>query len=400
MVETTHLLLELFLIFAAAKVMGELFERLRQPAVIGEILAGVVLGPYVLAWVAPSQFTSGLAEIGVILLLFTVGLETKPRDLLQVGVLASSVATLGVVVPFITGWLVMRALGNSTLESVFTGTALVATSVGITARVMADMKILGTRVARVILAAAVIDDVLGMLLLAVVSSLSNGRTQIFSLTVVVLEAVAFIGLIVFWGSRVVGRMKPRLDTMAPHNSAFVLAMVACLGLSVAASFIGIAAIIGAFLAGLAIADHREAWAIEGKVQALGEFLVPFFFVVMGLQLNLKTLGDRRILGMALLIVVVAVLTKLIGCGLAALPMGPRDALRVGFGMVPRGEVGIIVALVGLQQGTISDAIYSVVLVMTVVTTLLSPLLLSFVFKGLSKDQASSPGAPSIGAKSL
>lgn len=382
MEHSTRILFELFLMFAAAKVMGEIFERLHQPAVIAEILAGVLLGPYVLRIVTPSELTSGIAEIGVILLLFTVGQETKPSELLRVGGTATLVAVLGVVFPLAGGFFYMRWAGHSTLESMFTGVALVATSVGITARVMADMHILNTRVAGVILGAAVVDDVLGMILLAIMNSVSTGRINYLSLGLIVVEAVVFTLVIVFWGSRVVGHMKPRIDALRSRNPAFIISLLFCLGLSVAASYIGMAAIIGAFLAGLAIADHREAWGLEEKTQALNEFLVPFFFVVMGAQINLNTFLDRRIIATALGVSVIAILTKLVGCGLGSLKMGMRNALRVGVGMVPRGEVGIIVALVGLRSHIISDAVYSVVIVMTVVTTLLSPPILRALLKGM------------------
>ncbi|MBZ5555429.1 MAG: cation:proton antiporter [Acidobacteriia bacterium] len=381
MEHSTQILFELFLMFAAAKLLGEICERVRQPAVIGEILAGVLLGPYVLKIVSPSELTTGIAEIGVIILLFVVGLETQPSELLRVGGRAALVAVLGVVLPFVGGFVYMKAVSHSTLEAIFIGTALVATSVGITARVMADMHILSTEVARIILGAAVIDDILGMILLAIVSSLSNGKIHYVSIGFVVLEAVAFTLIMVFWGSRVAGRIRPRLDRMNTRNPAFIIALLACLGLSVAASYIGMAAIIGAFLAGLAIADQREAWGIEEKTHALYEFLVPFFFVVMGAQLNLTTFRDRGIMTTALVITGIAILTKLIGCGLGAWKMGMHAALRVGFGMVPRGEVGIIVALVGLRLHTITDAAYSVVIVMTMITTLMTPPVLRLLFKG-------------------
>jgi Kef-type K+ transport system membrane component KefB len=385
MPHTTSILLELFLMFGAAKLLGEIFDRLHQPAVVGEILAGVLLGPYVLKIVTPSELTFGVAEIGAVVLLFTVGLETRPSELLRVGGRATWVAVLGVVFPFVAGVAVMRLLHHSTLESVFTGTALVATSVGITARVLADMNLLQSQVARVILGAAVVDDILGMIMLTIVSSLSNSEPHFFSLGLVIIEAVAFTLIMIFWGSRVVGKIKPRMETMFSRNPAFVLSLLACLGLSVAASAIGMAAIIGAFLAGLAIADYREAWGIGEKTEALYEFLVPFFFVVMGAQLNLKTFADRSILGTALLISVVAVFTKLVGCGLGALDLGRKNALLVGFGMVPRGEVGIIVALAGLRLHTISAAVYSIVLVMTVLTTLLAPPILRVLLQSMPDE---------------
>jgi len=191
MEHSSKLLLELFIMFAGGKVLAEIFERLRQPAVVGELLAGVALGPSLLALVHPSELTEGLAEIGAIFLLFTVGLETKPRDLMQVGGVAALVATLGVIVPLILGVVYMRVLDHTMVESIFVGAAMVATSVGITARVLADAGVLSTRLARVILGAAVLDDILGMIVLAVASSLSTGQINYLQLAIVTAEAVGF-----------------------------------------------------------------------------------------------------------------------------------------------------------------------------------------------------------------
>ncbi|MGH9649819.1 MAG: cation:proton antiporter, partial [Terriglobales bacterium] len=254
---SSNLLLELFLMFAGGKVLAEIFERLRQPAVVGELLAGVVLGPSLLALVHPGELTKGLAEIGAIFLLFTVGLEMKPRDLMQVGGVATLVATLGVVVPLVLGVVYMRAVDHTMIESIFVGAAMVATSVGITARVLADAGVLSTRLARVILGAAVLDDILGMIVLAVVSSLSTGEVKYLQLAVVTAEAVGFSVFMVMFGSRVVRRMRPRVEKLRARNSAFILSVILCLGLSLASVHIGMAAIIGAFLAGLALADHSE-----------------------------------------------------------------------------------------------------------------------------------------------
>ncbi|MEJ2010438.1 MAG: cation:proton antiporter, partial [Acidobacteriota bacterium] len=181
-------LLELFLMFGAGKLLAEIFERLRQPGVLGELLAGVLLGPSLLNLVHTNDLTLGIAEIGAVFLLFTVGLETKPRDLLDVGWTASAVAVTGVILPFVLGLWYMSAEGHNTVESIFVGAAMVATSVGITARVLADLGALATRAARVILAAAVLDDILGLLVLAVVSSLSTGKVHYLQLLTVAGEA--------------------------------------------------------------------------------------------------------------------------------------------------------------------------------------------------------------------
>jgi Kef-type K+ transport system membrane component KefB len=366
------LLLDLFLMFAGGKVLAEIFERFRQPAVVGELLAGVMLGPSLLALVSPSELTRGLAEIGAIFLLFTVGLETKPRDLLQVGWIAALVATIGVVVPFVLGFFYMRAIDYSTIEAVFVGAALVATSVGITARVLADAGVLSTRVARVILGAAVADDILGMIVLTVVSSLSTGHINYLQLAIVTVEAIGFSIFILFFGSRVVGRFQMRVARLRARNSAFILSIVLCLGLSLASIYIGMAAIIGAFLAGLALADHSEQWRLRENAHPVMEFLAPFFFVLLGIQVDLRTVYQPGLLWMLGIVSVLAIVGKLVGCGLGALSLGFKDALRIGIGMVPRGEVGLIVAAVGLKLHTISPEVYTVVVAMCIVTTLFAP----------------------------
>jgi len=366
------LLLDLFLMFAGGKVLAEIFERFRQPAVVGELLAGVMLGPSLLALVSPSELTRGLAEIGAIFLLFTVGLETKPRDLLQVGRTAALVATIGVVVPFILGFFYMRAIDYSTVEAVFVGAALVATSVGITARVLADAGVLSTRVARVILGAAVADDILGMIVLAIVSSLSTGQINYLQLAIVTVEAIGFSIFILFFGSRVVGRFETRVAKLRARNSAFILSIVLCLGLSLASIYIGMAAIIGAFLAGLALADHSEQWRLRENAHPVMEFLAPFFFVLLGIQVDLRSVYQPGLLWMIAVVCLLAIVGKLVGCGLGALPLGFKNALRIGIGMVPRGEVGLIVAAVGLKLHTVSPEVYTVVVVMSIVTTLFAP----------------------------
>jgi Kef-type K+ transport system membrane component KefB len=380
MAHSGKLLFELFVMFAGAKLLAEIFERLRQPTVIGEIIAGMLLGPSLLNLVHPDEFNLGVAEVGAILLLFVVGLETKPRDLMKVGGTATLVATSGVAVPFILGFLYMQAIHHSLVESIFVGAAMVATSVGITARVLADLGALQTQAARVILAAAVLDDILGMIVLAVVSSLSTGKIHYASLITVSVEAVLFSLLVVVLGPRVVGRAGPIIAKVRMQNAAFILSIILCLGLSLAFVYIGMAAIIGAFLAGLALAEYSGAWKLQENAHPIYEFLAPFFFVMLGVQIEIKSLGTPGLLPIIGVISVLAILSKMIGCGLGAAGLGWKDALRVGIGMVPRGEVGLIVAAVGLNLHTISDAIYAVVLFMSIITTLFAPPALRLVLR--------------------
>ncbi|MBA2525588.1 MAG: cation:proton antiporter [Pyrinomonadaceae bacterium] len=381
MVPATKILLALFLMLLAAKLAAELFERLRQPAVVGEILAGVLIGPSVLGLVAPSEFVSMLAEIGVIFLLFSVGLETKPSSIFQVGKTAVLVAVLGVVLPFFGGWLLMRLWGATSISSLFVGTALVATSVGITARVLAGLQLLNTRVARIILGAAVIDDILGLLVLSVVSSTSAGTINYWELGTTALLAIGFTAFVALIGARVVTRVAPRIHNLRISESLFIAGLVLCLGLAVAVSFIGIAAIIGAFLAGMALAEATEGdERLHTQTNGVMEFLVPFFLVNIGMQLQLSVFRDWSLVWLALAVTLVALVTKLIGCGAGAWSLGLKRAAQVGVGMMPRGEVGIVVAQIGLSLGVIDARLYAVVLFMAVATTLIAPPLLNGLFK--------------------
>ena len=369
----TKILLTLFLMLAAAKLMAEVFERLRQPSVVGEILAGIIIGPSVFALVAPTEITDTLAEIGVIFLLFTVGLETKPAAIFRVGKRAALVAILGVVLPFFAGWSLMKARGGSGIESLFLGTAMVATSVGITAHVLSNMGVLHSLTSRIILGAAVIDDILGLMILAIVSSLALGSVNYLSIVTTALLAVGFTAFVVMIGAPVVKRVAPKIENKRGGRVLFVSSLVLCLGISVAAAYIGVAAIVGAFLAGMTFAEvAEERPTMHKQMSGVTDFLVPFFMVNIGMQLKLEIFRDSTVIIFAAVVTVVAVITKLVGCGLGAWGMGWRRVGQVGMGMVPRGEVGIVVAQIGLGMAVIGDSLYAVVLMMAVATTLIAP----------------------------
>jgi Kef-type K+ transport system membrane component KefB len=230
------LLLQLFAIFVWAKVFAEGFERIGLPAVLGEILAGVLLGPYATQLIEPTPTVLSIAEIGAIFLLFTVGLETSPKELIRVGRVSLRVALAGIVVPFVFGFVYIRFLrGHSAHEATFVAAAMVATSVGITARVMGDLHVLGSRVAKIILGAAVFDDILGMILLAVVAGLASaGGVEWLQLTVLAAEAIGFALFMIFFGPKLVSRIRPGVERMSTQNAPLILALAICLGLSVAA----------------------------------------------------------------------------------------------------------------------------------------------------------------------
>jgi Kef-type K+ transport system membrane component KefB len=386
-------LLALFLMFISAKVLAEIFERLRQPAVVGEILAGVIIGPSLLAWVSPDEITATLAEIGVIFLLFMVGLETKPSALLRVGGTAAVVAVLGVIAPFLGGWLLMQAWGGTGIEAIFLGAAMVATSVGITARVLSSMGLLDAPTARIILGAAVIDDILGLLVLAVASSMAAGDINYAAIITTALLSIGFTLFIALVGARLMNRYAPHIERLKVGHSFFIAGLIFCLGLSVAATYIGVAAIIGAFLAGMMLAEATEHnHTLHDQTSGITEFVVPFFLVNIGMQLELSVFGDMSVVTFALIVTAIAVLTKFVGCGAGAWKLGKRRAAQVGMGMVPRGEVGIVVAQIGLSMGVVNNRLYAVVLFMAVVTTLVAPPFLKILFS--SEEAARSEIGPS------
>ncbi len=377
-------LLALFLMLAAAKLMAEVFERLKQPAVVGEILAGVAIGPSIFGWVAPSEITSILAEVGVIFLLFTVGLETKPRDIFQVGKRATIVAVSGVALPFVCGYLLAIWWDGSFVEAMFIGAALVATSVGITARVLGGMGLLHLQTSRIILGAAVIDDILGLIILSLVSAVSKGDVSYGGLAKTAAAAILFTAFVGLVGSKVMTRLAPAVERLRLSKPFFNIGLILCLGLSFAAIYVGVAAIIGAFLAGMALAEATEEnHSMHRLTSGVTEFLVPFFLVNIGMQLDLSVFRDWSVVVLAIIVTVVAVLTKFIGCGLGAWGMSRREMAQIGVGMVPRGEVGIVVAQIGLGLAAISQEFFASVLFMAVATTLIAPPLIKVLF---SRDE--------------
>jgi Kef-type K+ transport system membrane component KefB len=379
--------LSMLLVFASAKLLAEVFERLGQPGIVGEILAGVLIGPYVLGWMAPNEILRLLSELGVMFLLFRVGLEVKSSELMQVGGTALVVAIAGVILPFGMGWGIATLWGEPTLESIFIGAAMVATSVGITAQVLASKGLLQARASKIILAAAVIDDVLGLLVLAMVSSMARGAVNYLDLALTAVLAIGFTILVAQWGTRTMQSVVPRAQAgLSLAESEFALAMTLLFGLSLLAVYAGVAAIVGAFLAGMALSqsvDHRVHLLTSGVT----ELLVPFFLVGIGLHLDLTAFADASTVWLALAILAAAVFSKVVGCGLGALPLGRKEAIRVGIGMMPRGEVGMVVAQIGLAMGVLAQSAYGIVVFMSVATTLIAPPLLKMAFKDVP------PGAP-------
>lgn len=385
-VEHVEIILALFVMLAAAKIMAEVFERLKQPAVVGEILAGVIIGPSVLGWVQPTELIGIVAEIGVIFLLFMVGLETKPQSVYRVGKKALLVGTLGVILPFIAGYFIATAWGGSFVEAMFIGAALVATSVGITARVLGSMGLLDRETAKIILGAAVIDDILGLIILSVVSALSTGTVNYLELGKTAALAIVFVVLVATVGSHAMNKLAPKVSKLKLSKPFFNLGLILCLGLSVASIYVGVAAIIGAFLAGMAMAEATEDnHGMHKLTSGVTEFLVPFFLVNIGMQLNLAVFQDWSVVLLAGVVTIAAVVTKFVGCGIGAWGMPRREMAQIGVGMIPRGEVGIVVAQIGLSLAVITERFFAAVLFMAVATTLIAPPLIKLLYSE-DKDQ--------------
>jgi Kef-type K+ transport system membrane component KefB len=388
-------LLGLVVILVAAKIGGEVFERLGQPAVLGELLFGIALGNLGLLGFGGLEFlgTSAgldvLAQLGVILLLFQVGLESNVGEMLAVGWSSLLVAVLGVIAPFFLGWGVSAWLlpGEETLVHVFLGATLSATSVGITARVLADLGKLAARESKIVLGAAVIDDVLGLVILSVVSGVigaanTGGSLRAMDAGIIVVKAIVFlVGAILIggWLSRRVFRLAGFLRV---QGMLLALALAICFLLAYLADRIGLATIVGAFAAGLILdgvqfrdLGERTKHSIEELIHPIAGFLVPVFFVLMGVRVDLASFAQGSVLGFAALLTLAAIAGKMI-CAAGVVERG-LDRLSVAVGMVPRGEVGLIFAGIGAQlllhgRPVIGPSIFAAVVVMVIVTTLVTP----------------------------
>ncbi|HVH36922.1 MAG TPA: cation:proton antiporter [Tahibacter sp.] len=374
----SDILLSLFIIFVAAQIGAELATRLKLPGVVGEIAAGCVVGPSALGWITPNEPLEVLAEIGVVLLLFSVGLETRLDDLKKVGRSALLVGVLGVAVPFALGSAWAHTAGFDWSKSLFIAAAFVATSAGITARVLQELGALARVESRVILGAAVIDDILAMLLLGVVVALqAGGEIHVGQLAVVLLEAVGFLAVIGWVGTRVMRRKSHWLEKPASPLAPLTIVLALCLGLAFLSTRFGLAAIIGAFLAGMIAAETTQRETLEHQTQPLLALLTPFFFVLTGSKIDLAELASAEALGMLAVVTLIAIVSKFIGGFLGALSLGKRGAAIVGVGMVPRGEVGVVIASLGLSAGVFSPRTYAVIVAMSLLTAMITPPILAW-----------------------
>lgn len=377
-------LLDLFTLLLAAKAGEELFRHLRQPVVAGQILAGVIVGPSVLGIVELSEVVEVFAELGVVFLLFWVGLETRISDIAAVGRSAALVGVLGVVIPVGAGLALSLALGADTETALFIGAALAATSVGITSALLMELGLQAGRAARTILGAAVIDDILALIVLAIAAGMAKtggvSGTDILILAALAVGFLAFVGL---GGSRVMARWPQLLEAPRSVDSPLMISVLICLGLAVLSAEIGLAAVIGAFLAGMIIAETRDQNTIESEVAPLYAFFAPFFFTTIGVQVVLGSFTDGETLLLLAGVTLLAILTKYLGAWIGTAGMSKKDRRIISAGMVPRGEVGIIVAGIGFSEGVIDADLFAVVVGMAVLTTLVAPYLIRAAGRGIT-----------------
>jgi Kef-type K+ transport system membrane component KefB len=394
------LLVGVAIILIVAKLVGELFERFRQPAVLGELVGGIIVGNLALLGftaagsLKTNEVIGALAEIGVIILLFEVGLESNLGAMMEVGWSSLLVAVAGVIAPFFLGWGVAAYYlpGEARLGHIFIGATLCATSVGITARVLKDMGRLQTRESRIVLGAAVIDDVLGLLILAVVAgaikAAATGATlSFFGVVVITSKALGFLICAIVIGHYVMPKVFRRAGNLESRGALLALAIAFCFLLAWAASLVGLAPIVGAFAAGLVLDEaHFESFHDRGEhrldelLKPVSALLVPIFFVLMGLKVDLRAFAKPELLGFAAVLTLVAIIGKQV-CSLAVLE---RDInrLAIGLGMIPRGEVGLIFASIGaslmlpnaqgVNEPVINAATFGVIVIMVIATTLVTP----------------------------
>jgi Kef-type K+ transport system membrane component KefB len=377
----------LVVILAIAKLLGALAQRIGQPAVMGELVAGVILGMSVTGLVdTHNDYLHLFAEIGVVLLLFQIGLETDLAKLMQVGGTATVVAVVGVVLPFILGYAVCWMLGHGGLVAVVAGASLTATSIGITARVLADLGRLHEPESQVILGAAVLDDVVGLIVLAVVAGLMKGQqVTLLSVTRTTALAFGFLVITLLMGRLIVPPLVTLISRLKVPGTPTLLGIMAAFGLAWLASVSGSALIIGAFAAGLLLRATPLAYEIERGTHAVGHLFVPLFFVIVGAAVDVRVLNpvdpaNRTPLALGGLLFVAAVVGKLLA-GYA--PFWYRgNKTVIGVGMIPRGEVGLIFAQRGLVGGVFDVGLFSAVMVMVMATTFMTPPLLKLLFPPL------------------
>ncbi|HUF28843.1 MAG TPA: cation:proton antiporter [Gemmatimonadaceae bacterium] len=387
---TSALLLALVAVILATKLLGELAQRAGQPAVLGELVAGVLLGGSVLGILQPeTPVIAAFAELGVLVLLFEIGLHTDLRSLVGVGSAAVTVGLVGIALPFLLGFGAASLLGVATVPAIVCGAALTATSIGISARVLSDLGRLDTREGQVVIGAAVLDDVVGLIILSIVSAIAGGiAITVLGVTRITAVAIGFIVVALAVGRLLVPPLFRVVERIRVSGSLGLIALAFAFAMAWLANASGSAMIIGAFAAGLVLHRTPQRDEIQSATTTIGYFFVPIFFAAVGAQVDLRSLADPRALLIGIVLIAAGVVGKY-AAGFA--PFWFRgDKRMIGVSMIPRGEVGLIFAQMGLTTGALDRQLFSALTLMVMVTTFIAPVLLSRIVR--------MPSAPSGGSR--
>ncbi len=385
----------------AAKLMAELFLRLKLPIVLGELLAGMIIGPFALGQffiidgrhlLQINDEIKILGEMGAIVILFMAGLEMTPKEFLKGGKASFTVGTLGVVVPFFAGLAVFQVFGFEALESMLIATALTATSIAISIQVLNEFGKIKTPEARLIIGAAVVDDILAIAVLSVVISITGSDVGIESIditevTITILKVLGFFAIMLVTAVVIIPKViTPRL--WKAKGSVEGIATAAFFGAAALAGSIGLSPIVGAFAVGMALSTTKVFEKVENFIGKIGLIFAPLFFAIIGAQVDLRAV-DLNILMLSGIIIIVAIVTKLFGCGLPSILFlkSKAQGMRVGIGMISRGEVGLIVAGVGVTAGVLTSEVYSTIVIMVAVTTIITPIWLKMEYRKEQKNDA-------------
>jgi Kef-type K+ transport system membrane component KefB len=384
------------LLLFAAKLMAELFLRLKLPVVIGELLAGMIIGPFALGAFLISDGEplfqlvevqiKTLGEIGAIVILFMAGLEMTPKEFLKGGKASFTVGTLGVIVPFFAGLVIFQIFGFDALQAMLIATALTATSIAISIQVLNEFGKLKSPEARLIIGAAIVDDILAIAVLSVVTSFTGAaeieQINVVDVTITILQVLGFFGAMLIASVIIL----PRLISSTSHiwkakGSIEGIATAMFFGAAALAGSIGLSPIVGAFVVGMALSTTKIIEKLEDYIEKIGLIFAPLFFAIIGAQVDFRGI-DLEILMLSGLIIIIAVVTKLFGCGLPAMFFLKDRAkgMKVGIGMISRGEVGLIVAGVGIATGVLANNVYSIIVIMVAITSFITPIWLKISYR--------------------
>jgi len=393
--ELIHVLISLSVLLFAAKLFAELFNKIRLPSVLGELLAGIIIGPFALGsipifdgkpLVILNETVRQIGELAGIVILFIAGLEITPREFLRGGAASFTIGALGVIVPFFLGYYVFTIFGLEGLQSILIATALTATSVAITVRVLTELGKMQTKEAKIILGAAIVDDILAIAVLSVVLTMvqtGNMDPNIFDIMFLILKILGIFAALLIGTIIIIPRIVNSERLWKARGSVEGIVTASFFGASAIAAAVGLSPIVGAFSVGMAVASTKIIKRVEDYVDKLEIIFAPLFFAIIGAQVNLTGI-NLDVLFLSAIIIVVAIFSKLAGCGLPALVFlrNRSKAMKVGIGMISRGEVGLIVAGIGVTSGVLSSNIYTTVIIMVAITTLITPVWLK---KAYSKE---------------